>query len=233
MNNPYNNLDNGLRDKFSELKNLENYWALSKEKQLITNKMVESIEADILYKSEEVKRIIGGNGSQYNNTHNSVSDYRGGDLNTAFNNSTLKDNPSNVAASNVAISNSEVRRIPLEILPVSKKIVDKNLISSDVSNDILQRGNRLVLNVDINRLITFDSSKYFYLSNGIVLCSLKDLMMSLPRMDDSTFYNHVNSQKNDFANWIEGVFNQRLLADAIRFMKTKQELQDYLITLMD
>jgi len=61
----------------------------------------------------------------------------------------------------------------------------------------------------------------FWVYHGPVLKDLKGLSKELGKMTDDTFKHHVNKSKNDFANWIEHVFNEKGLADKIRKIKTQ------------
>jgi hypothetical protein len=45
-------------------------------------------------------------------------------------------------------------------------------------------------------------------------------------MGDDTFMHHVNSSKNDFSNWIKGVFSLDRLAEKISKAKTRTELKN-------
>ena len=62
--------------------------------------------------------------------------------------------------------------------------------------------------------------KRFWLSDGKVIGSLKDLGAVFEKMDNSVWKFHVNKDKNDFANWIEDVFQEKKLGLAIRKTKT-------------
>jgi len=65
-----------------------------------------------------------------------------------------------------------------------------------------------------------DPEKNFWLCDGRALKSLKELAAAFETMDEKTWDFHVTAEKNDFANWIEGVFGQKQLGAAIR--KTKK-----------
>ena len=69
---------------------------------------------------------------------------------------------------------------------------------------------------DLSQIVTQDPGKYFYLENGAGLKSLKELLDSLPLMDDGIFRNHVGDSYNHFADWIAGVFNEQDLAGKLR-----------------
>lgn len=62
--------------------------------------------------------------------------------------------------------------------------------------------------------------KRFWLNDGSVLASLKELANALEKMEESVWKHHVTKDKNDFANWIEGVFQDKKLGQAIRRSKT-------------
>lgn len=64
----------------------------------------------------------------------------------------------------------------------------------------------------------------FYLSNGVQLWSLEDLMRELKEMDDSVFYHHVNDERNDFSNWILGEIKDKVLARQISKTKDKEKM---------
>lgn len=52
-------------------------------------------------------------------------------------------------------------------------------------------------------LIPVNEAERFKLANGIIISSLEDLKTAISQMDDGLFHYHVNSEKNDFANWIK------------------------------
>ena len=47
-------------------------------------------------------------------------------------------------------------------------------------------------------------------------------------MPEWVFAHHVNSEKNDFATWINDVFGERWLAAKVRSAKTKAEMKNAL-----
>lgn len=52
----------------------------------------------------------------------------------------------------------------------------------------------------------------FWVNNGPILKNLDELANAMPDINDDTFYNHVNSEKNDFSNWIRDVIGDQALA---------------------
>jgi len=65
-----------------------------------------------------------------------------------------------------------------------------------------------------------EPEKSFWLSDGRTLKNLKELAQALETMDEAVWKYHVNEEKNDFANWIEGVFGQNQLGASIRKVKS-------------
>ncbi len=62
----------------------------------------------------------------------------------------------------------------------------------------------------------------FFLNDGRVLKSLKDLGKALKQMPSDVYKHHVNKHKNDFANWVNDVFGDDKLAKELKnFPKTK------------
>ena len=70
------------------------------------------------------------------------------------------------------------------------------------------------------------AGKAFVLHTGNVILSLKELSESLKTMPDEIFHYHVNSEKNDFSNWIKGVFKEKELAESVSGVKNKQKMAD-------
>ncbi len=69
--------------------------------------------------------------------------------------------------------------------------------------------------------LTASPDKAFWMCNGEMIARLGDLPGKLKNIDDSIFSQHVNSEKNDFANWIDGVFQNGSLAKKLSKVKTK------------
>jgi hypothetical protein len=65
-----------------------------------------------------------------------------------------------------------------------------------------------------------DPEKSFWLSNGRTLKNLKELKEALETMDPEVWRNHVSVEKNDFANWVEGVFGDKQLGLSLRKVKS-------------
>ncbi len=69
---------------------------------------------------------------------------------------------------------------------------------------------------------------HFRLPDGSAVKSIADLRDALASMDEATFMSHVNENKNDFADWVELVFNNKALASKIRELKTRDGLYSFL-----
>ncbi len=69
--------------------------------------------------------------------------------------------------------------------------------------------------------------KAFVLKNGDRLYSIKDLSEYLKKMPDDVFTHHTTG-RNDFANWISGVFNKKELAENISKAKNIEEMRKIL-----
>lgn len=68
-------------------------------------------------------------------------------------------------------------------------------------------------------------SQQFTLINGQKLKCLNDLRKALSYMKPEEFNHHVNSERNDFANWTRGSLLLNQLADKMSNLKTKQEIE--------
>lgn len=62
--------------------------------------------------------------------------------------------------------------------------------------------------------------KFFYLSDGRVLKNLEELADALRNMTGEIFKHHVNKERNDFANWVNDVLEDKKLATDLKRAKT-------------
>jgi len=65
----------------------------------------------------------------------------------------------------------------------------------------------------------------FNLSDGRKIRSVYELVDELETMSEENFRHFVTDTENHFANWIEGVFSEKALADELRHIKNKIDTQ--------
>lgn len=74
--------------------------------------------------------------------------------------------------------------------------------------------------------------QYFYFSDGSSTKSIEELKEKIESLSYEEFYNHVNENKNDFASWVEGVFNEKSLSDKLRkvtsIVETVELIEEFL-----
>ena len=63
----------------------------------------------------------------------------------------------------------------------------------------------------------------FWCIDGRVLKNLPETVAALKEMTDETFRQHVNEEKNDFANWVRDVIGDEKLSLDLRQSKTRAE----------
>ena len=84
----------------------------------------------------------------------------------------------------------------------------------------------LLTNVEDKRHFIVPAGKEFVLANPDLseeertLRSLDDLSEAINLIDPETFQQHVNAEKNDFANWVQNVFGEEKLAEDLRHYPT-------------
>ena len=69
-----------------------------------------------------------------------------------------------------------------------------------------------------------DPKEYFYLNNGFILKSIEELYHTLSLMDKKLYDHHVTKDRNDFANWIYNVFDEKDLGMKIMKAKSKDQM---------
>lgn len=83
----------------------------------------------------------------------------------------------------------------------------KNFMNADLNKSSIKTVSKI--------LPQCPADKKFYACDGAVYSSLYELVDGLKMMKDETFKCHVNSQKNDFMNWVRDVFDDQRLAKEI------------------
>jgi hypothetical protein len=70
---------------------------------------------------------------------------------------------------------------------------------------------------------------YFILIDGSTLKDMESLVEAFDRMSEDVFRYHVNEFKNDFASWVQEVFDEKDLSEEL---KLAQNLERAHITLL-
>ena len=69
-------------------------------------------------------------------------------------------------------------------------------------------------------LITVDGDLCFWVNNGPALRNMKDLSDALKNISEESYAYHVNSEKNDFANWALNALQDETLSLKLSKAKT-------------
>jgi hypothetical protein len=210
-------LSHAIKLKLENLQNLERTWIANKQKMDILKKLGINIEEDIHIISEELKKFI----NEFRRRGVSVkpSDFfQIVKPRVDEKNSVRVDKKDNVYEKGhvEALSKTFEVQNPLSEAARHAPIRMPMLQYSNASKYVL------------NKYSINDTSKYFYAKNGQVFKSLSDLMDGLELMDLETFNHHVTDSKNDFSNWIKGVFGDFRLSDAVRPLNNREKLWYYL-----
>lgn len=65
----------------------------------------------------------------------------------------------------------------------------------------------------------------FWARDGQILQDLSQLQLAFGSMDDEIFLHHVTDGKNDFADWVEHVLEDRECAEALRKAKKRTQAE--------
>lgn len=74
----------------------------------------------------------------------------------------------------------------------------------------------ILATIDDKRNFRVSEDKSFTLVNGDKLFTLDELSEAINLIEPEVFHAHVNEHKNDFASWVEGVFEEPELAARLR-----------------
>ncbi len=83
---------------------------------------------------------------------------------------------------------------------------------------------KIIIDTTQTEEIKAPEGQEFITSSGNKLFSVEDLKSYLNNASDEEFSHHVNSERNDFANWIEHVFHDKELASKLKEVKNKESL---------
>jgi hypothetical protein len=79
---------------------------------------------------------------------------------------------------------------------------------------------------DKKQLVVVSGSMCFWVNNGPILSSLKDLEHALQAMNDNQFNHHVGKGRNDFSAWVKTVLCDAKCASALSKAKNKKEAHE-------
>ena len=77
----------------------------------------------------------------------------------------------------------------------------------------------------MRQLKSVSQDKVFYVFEGPVIKNLYELAEALLAMSQKSFSHHVNSSKNDFANWVRDVVDDAILALRLSAQRDKREME--------
>ncbi|MBN2111879.1 hypothetical protein JW707_02140 [Candidatus Woesearchaeota archaeon] len=78
-----------------------------------------------------------------------------------------------------------------------------------------------------NRLKNVPQEHTFKLKGGHEISNMYELALHLAGMDDATFAHHVNSEKNDFRNWVFDIVKDDHLAEKISKAKDRKQMAKF------
>jgi hypothetical protein len=114
-------------------------------------------------------------------------------------------------AAKKAVAKKSIKK-KVEKKPVAKKPASKKTATKKVAKKTDKATGKV--------LVTADDERSFWTVNGEVLNNLISLSEALERMEKEAFSHHVTKEKNDFANWVETVLNDKACAVDLRKSKS-------------
>lgn len=106
-----------------------------------------------------------------------------------------------------------------------KKPAKKKVIKKTVKN--VRKPKKPKVEVIIRKKVLGEAPQehHFMLRDGKKIKTVYQLIDELEMMNEDLFKHHVNEHRNDFANWIEHVFDERSLADELRYIEDRIDTQ--------
>ncbi len=81
------------------------------------------------------------------------------------------------------------------------------------------------ISLDIYDVQDVPEHQYFYFVNGQRVKNVKELAEIMDKLEQEVFDYHVNAERNDFHNWVKGVFNDVELAEKLLGVTGPKHLQ--------
>lgn len=189
-------------DRIRELKDLEKFWTLLQKKNHAVKSVLDSIESDIVRKSNML--MSGGS----TNISNNIS-------------SDLYNNMSSNAPSNISSAKSSSISQSSSIAPSFFPLIKTGQNMYDAAKT------ELPISASPENIYIHPHER-FYFKDGKIASSLKDLYYMMNDISDDTFYHHVSIERNDFANWVKDVLKQPTIAKEISNIYSRRELIEFL-----
>lgn len=124
-----------------------------------------------------------------------------------------------VAALKPVVKATEVKAVPKKKASAKKKkVASKKKPTKDLNKAVIDAVHKLTIKRKPK------DHEYFYLVSGDQIRDVRELVNLLDTLADEVFNYHVNDERNDFASWIEAVFQDKNLAERIRSLRNKQEM---------
>jgi hypothetical protein len=105
--------------------------------------------------------------------------------------------------------------------PVAKKTVLKKATKKATTQKVATKKTRTPNSK--KQLIYTDEDLAFWVNDGQILNSLMALNEALDSMEKAIFTHHVNSEKHDFANWVDSALCDEKCAAELRKTKTQKK----------
>jgi len=133
--------------------------------------------------------------------------------------------PKKITTTKVAVKKTATKKVAKKA-PVSKKVVKKattTKVAKKAPAKVSAKKAGAKKNSSVKSVIYTDNGTSFWVTDGQILNSLIALHSALLDMEDNIFDYHVNSEKNDFAEWVDCVLCDGDCASDLRKVDSPKE----------
>jgi hypothetical protein len=116
------------------------------------------------------------------------------------------------------LTSKVVKKMPAK-KAVTKKVTPKKAIKKVIS----PKKGTSTTKTTLLPLVSASEHQKFWVNDGQILADLMALADSFRKMDTLLFQYHVNSEKNDFADWVEHVLRDISCAQSLRKVQTPED----------
>lgn len=122
-----------------------------------------------------------------------------------------------------AVKKTTIRKGAVKKVTPKKAPVAKTATKKSTKQNTDRKG-------EFKALVCAIDGECFWTRDGRILQNLQDLHLAFGSMDDEIFLHHANTEKNDFADWVEHVLEDLDVAVALRTVKERTEAEKMLAT---
>lgn len=121
------------------------------------------------------------------------------------------------------VKKASVKKVVVKKATVSKKpsaVAKKEVAKKAAPKKVAAKKTTAVKAAGLKKIVVASDKHSFWLNDGQILNDLIALKNAFSKMEKEVYHYHTKNGRHDFANWVEDVLHDSLLAEDLRKSKT-------------